>query len=327
MTIRISSLLFFSALLMSLQGCAPSVYAVDRPDSSQYLYVPANSQEESRLVFSDARADTYTSFTSGRLPMGLTHNGATLDPISFVEKYTVAELTARGIPVTASADGSTEIRINKIIMRNYRTTGFSPFTTVTMLSADVVTPAITTRVGSFVVRGKVPVWSFDEVIEPTMNQPLQLLVQDLAAKINRILYQRATPDSAVQELVKQINADPDGALSYVKVYELGFSNNPSAIDALVEMTKSPHEYIRLAAISSLGTIAAESQVEYLIGFFKGDANWQDKAMTVKSLGDIASAGNDQALTFLRDDVEALVAGESAAGAEWTREILGLYLRD
>ena len=327
MTIRISSLLFFSALLMSLQGCAPSVYAVDPPDSSQYLYVPANSQEASRLVFSDARTDTYTSFTSGRLPMGLTHNGATLDPISFVEKYTVAELTARGVPVTVSADGSTEIRINKIIMRNYRTTGFSPFTTVTMLSADVVTPAITTRVGSFVVRGKVPVWSFDEVIEPTMNQPLQLLVQDLAAKINRILYQRATPDSAVQELVKQINADPDGALSYVKVYELGFSNNPSAIDALVEMTKSPHEYIRLAAISSLGTIAAESQVEYLIGLFKGDANWQDKAMTVKSLGDIASAGNDQALTFLRDDVEALVAGESAAGAEWTREILGLYLRD
>jgi len=50
-------------------------------------------------------------------------------------------------------------------------------------------------------------------------------------------------------------------------------------------------------------------------------------MTVKSLGDIASAGNDQALTFLRDDVEALVAGESAAGAEWTREILGLYLRN
>jgi hypothetical protein len=327
MTKRTGFLLLFSALLMLLQGCAPSVYAVAVPESSNYLYIPADSQERSSLNFVDSRADSYTSFTSGRLPMGLTHNGTTLDPISFVEKYTISELAARGIPVEASGAGTTEIQINKIIMRNYRTTGFSPFTTVTMLSADVVTPASETRVGSFMVRGKVPVWSFDEVIEPTMNQPLQLLVQDLAAKINNILYQRSIPDSDVQELIAQINADPDGALSYIKVYELGFSNNASAIDALVDMTKSPHEYIRLAAISSLGTIAAESQVDYLIKFFKGDASWQDKAMAVKSLGDIASMGNDQASAFLRDEVENLVAGESAAGADWTREILGLYLRD
>ena len=54
---------------------------------------------------------------------------------------------------------------------------------------------------------------------------------------------------------------------------------------------------------------------------------QDKAMAIKSLGDIAVMGDDSAMTFLRNDVDAVLAGESATGVEWTREILGLYLRN
>jgi HEAT repeat protein len=108
---------------------------------------------------------------------------------------------------------------------------------------------------------------------------------------------------------------------------LGFSNNPAAIDALVDMTKSAHEYIRLAAISSLGTINAKGQVEHLIALFNGESIWQDRAMAVKSLGDIAVMGDERAMAFLQNDVEPKLQGESAAGAEWVREILGLYLRN
>jgi hypothetical protein len=50
-------------------------------------------------------------------------------------------------------------------------------------------------------------------------------------------------------------------------------------------------------------------------------------MAVKSLGDLAVLGNERAMMFLQNDVEPKLQGESATGAEWAREILGLYLRN
>jgi hypothetical protein len=76
----------------------------------------------------------------------------------------------------------------------------------------------------------------------------------------------------------------------------------------------------------LGTINAHEQVDYLISIFRSDGTWRDRAMAVKALGDIAVMGSDQAMNFMRESVEDELAGETAAGAEWTREILGLYLR-
>ena len=327
MFMKIPGLLATGVLLLSLQACAPTVYAVDPPEASTYALVGTDSQADSHLNFVDLRDDRYTSFTSGRLPMGLTHEGETLQPIDFLAEYTIAELTARGIPVTAGTQDAIDVEIAKVIMRNYRSTGFSPFTTVTMLSAEVLAPDGARRIGAFVVRGKVPVWGFEELIEPTMNQPLELLVKDLAAKLNLVLYGYSASDATVKLLVDKVNSDPEADLAYMDVYRLGFSNNATAVPALVEMTKNPWEYIRLAAISSLGTINAQGEVDLLIDIFKGDSIWQDKAMAIKSLGDIAVMGNDSAMMFLRNDVEPLLTGETATGAEWTREILGLYLRD
>jgi hypothetical protein len=322
---KIFGLLLFGAALLSMQGCAPSVYAVDPPEASKYVFDGADSQGGS-LNIVDMREDKYTPFTSGALPMGLTHNGETLDPVDFLAKYTIEELVARGIPVSMGSGDAIDVEINKIIMRN-RMKGFSPFTTVTMFSANILAPDGNHRVGSFFMRGKVPVWSFDEVIEPTMNQPLELLVKELAAKINMVLYGQSASDATVQMLIDKVNSDPAAALAYLDVYQLGFSNNPAAIDALMKMTGSDHEYIRLAAISSLGTINAHGQVEQLIALFNGDRFWQDRAMAVKSLGDIAAMGNERAMMFLQNDVEPKLQGETAVGAGWAREILGLYLRN
>ncbi len=324
---QVTSLMAVTALAFSLQACAPKLYVVDSPEPSAYTYVASDLQDDFRLRFVDEREDKYMPFTSGVLAMGLNHEGEAVDPINFVAEFTIAELLARGISVQAGTDDAVEIQINKIAMRNYRSTGFSPFTTVTVLSADVIAPEGERRVGVFVVRGKVPVWSFNEVIEPTMNQPLELLVQELAAKVNEILFGQSAADSAVQDLVQQVNSDPDDALAYLAVYQLGFSHNVTAIEPLVEMTKSPHEYVRVAAISSLGTIGAQNQVEYLTSIFLGDSSWRDRAMAVKALGDLAVSGNDRAMAFLQENVEAELVGETATGADWSREILGLYLRN
>lgn len=327
---RLTEILLLGSILAMLQGCAPSSYAIDPPEPSTYVFAPDGDDDDYRLLFVDARDDAYSPFGSGTLPLNLTFEGGELNPISFMEKYTLSELTARGIPVVAATDGASEIQINKMNMRNHRTSGFSPFTTTTYLSADIVTDAGEQRVGAFMVRGKVPVWSFDEVIEPTLNQPLELVVQDLAAKINMHLFGHTAPDADVERLAGQVRSDPDRDLAYLDVYQLGFSNNPRAVDPLVEFVDSPHEYIRLAAISSLGSINAREHVDLLIDVFlgrHGSGHWQDRAMAMKSLCDIAVAGDEHALTFVRNDAEAALAGETVAGANWSREILGLYLRN
>ena len=37
----------------------------------------------------------------------------------------------------------------------------------------------------------------------------------------------------------------------------------------------------------------------------------------EELADLALNGNDQAMTFLQEDLEAGLAGETATGADWT----------
>ena len=325
---KLPGLLSLIPVLLLVQGCAPSSYAVDAPEASGVVFVPTSAEADSTLTFTDARIDAYTPFSTGVLPMSLTHDGVALEPVDYLAQYTVAELAARGIPVAASDAGDAEVRINKISMRNYRSTGFSPFTTTTMLSADVVGPSDTHRVGAFLMRGKVPVWSFDEIIEPTLNQPLELLVQELAAKINMHLYSQTATDADVQALVDKVNANRDDGLAYLSVYQLGFSNNATAIPALVDMSNAEEQYVRLAAISSLGAIKAADQVDHLIGIFTNDAyQWQDRAMAVKALCDLAVMGSEQADNFVRTEVELGIAGETATGATWIKEILGLYLRN
>ena len=47
-------------------------------------------------------------------------------------------------------------------------------------------------------------WSFDEIIEPTFNEPLNLLTKELAAKINQRVFMLAASDKQVTDLVALI---------------------------------------------------------------------------------------------------------------------------
>ena len=140
-------------------------------------------------------------------------------------------------------------------MQNMRTNAYTPFITLTYISADVETAGGTKRIGTFVTRGKTPVWSFEEIIEPTFNQPLSLGVQEFASKIANFAYGFRASDETVKSLTAKINGarTPN---TFLDVYALGFTNNPAAIDTLVGLAKDEQEYVRQAAISSLGNIGA-----------------------------------------------------------------------
>ncbi|MDN3377396.1 MULTISPECIES: HEAT repeat domain-containing protein [unclassified Pseudoalteromonas] len=304
---------------VAIQGCAPSSYKITAPVTSTNQYHVENAPSHT-LHFSDKR-DTSKKFNHGVLKADLVLNDKPLQPISFLQEHVVLELQARGLPASVLDTSDTEIRVNTLNMRNHRTNAYTPFITFTMLSADIVTPEQTKRVAVYVKRGKVPVWSFDEIIEPTLNQPIDVLVKELSAKINQTLYKQQLADKDVQALIAKIKANLDKDITYLDVYQLGFSNNPSAVDYLVELTKHDGEYIRLAAISSLGTIHAVEHFQLLKDLYKNSRTWSDRAMALKAIGDLDTS---ESRVFLINAKETLSADDDKESI-WSTELIDLYL--
>jgi hypothetical protein len=206
-------------------------------------------------------------------------------------------------------------------MQNYRKNGYTAYFTSTFISADLVTPSLKKRLGVFVRRGKLPMWSFDEVVEPTMNQPLSLAVKEFATKLANALYGYRAPDATVRELLARIERGRDDA-TYLDVYQLGFTNNPLAVETLAKLARDDSEYVRIAAISSLGTLRATSQLALLRGLHADrDVLWQERAMALKSIGDLdVPEGN----AFLRSEQDRL-APQNDTGSLWWKQVLALYL--
>lgn len=310
------------AVLLIL-GCAPSTYKVTGPTPSQYAFEQVADAADLSLTINDARKEEEKTFSLGILKAGLLLDNKPLDPIAYLKEQTVKELNARGVSTDAKDSGGLEVNINKMMMRNHRANGYAPFVTFTMLSADVMTPTGAQRIGVYIKRGKVPVWSFDEIIEPTFNEPLSLVVKEFSAKINALTANQSISNEQVNKLVADIKAAKDDGAIYRKVYQLGFGNNKSAIVPLVEFSKSTDEYVRIAAISSLGILKAEDQLEHLKSISKNAKLWQDRGMALKAICDI---GNEAALDFARKtQAEYQAMKKKDKEAEWTLEILGLYL--
>ncbi len=310
-------------IALLIQGCAPSTYKVNAPTASEYVYAGAQTAAPLTLKVSDARAENEKTFSYGILKAGLLIDNKAIEPIAYISEYTTKELQARGIDAQATDSANVNISINKLYIRNHRSNGFSPFVTFSLLSADVTTPTGKERVGIFIKRGKVPVWSFDEVIEPTFNQPLSLMVKELAAKVNGLSVNQAISNDQVSALVDAIKAQPAADETYLKVYQLGFGNNKTAVKSLVEFSKSADEYIRLAAISSLGILKADSELDYLKGIYTSSSLWQDRGMALKAICDI---GTPAAMDFAKQvKADLSKTGKDKDDIAWTTEILGLYL--
>lgn len=315
--INISLLVLCCSLL---QACAPSSYAVKEPAPSQIAYEDQKFTSTD-LSINDKRPGDSKTFSHGVLKADLVMNGSAINPIEFLKTHTTKELNARGIPTNSVNSGGITIDVNKLEMRNHRTNAYTPFITFTMLSADVTLNDKKERITAYIKRGKVPVWSFDEIVQPTLNEPLDLLVKEFAAKLSSKLYGTSISNTEVQTLIKKINSNLKNGATYLDVYQLGFGNNNSAVPALIDYTKSKSEYIRLAAISSLGILKAEDKSTLLKEIYNSAAHWSDRAMAIKALGDI---GSPDALSFLK---KVLVDLESDSGKEqnWTKEIISLYL--
>jgi hypothetical protein len=297
---------------------------VKEPTASALKYEIAGAPvAATRLAFVDERRRDERIFSTGVLPATLTLKSGPVDAIQFLSKNVGAELSSRGLPVSTivGAAGKPIVHVRTFRVVNQRETNFSPFFTSTYLSAEIETPQGPRRIATYVRRGRLPLLSFAEVVDPTFNQPLSLALKEFSSKLAASLYSYEASDATVKELVTKVNG-MQSSDTFLDVYALGFTNNPAAVDPLVTLTKSGDEYVRLAAISSLGNLRAASQFGLLKTIYQdAEAARPDRDMALKSIADLGTPESD---AFIRAELEQLSAkGDSEA--QWTSRILALYL--
>jgi hypothetical protein len=282
------------------------------------------STDHVQLMVKDARTAGQPAFFSGALPATLKFGNEPINPPSFLATQLQAELRSRGmtIDVGNGEDGSPRLDLLTFRMINSRLTAYAPYVTATLLSADLHYGPMTKRVVVWVKRGKVPVWSFDEIVDPTLNEPLSISIKELAAKIASAMGGYMSDDKAVSELLARL--DTRSGSSYLDVYALGFTNNPKAIEPLVKLVNDPDDYVRMAALSSLGILHATAQFSLLKSIHENTAaSPEDRVMSLKAIGDL---GTPEAMAYLQEQAKALGrSGTSDYVNNFMNQVLALYL--
>jgi hypothetical protein len=237
--------------------------------------------------------------------------------LDFMGENIAKEFRSRGINMSYLEDGAGDLilKVKKYRIRNLRTTGFSPYWTYTTFSGDVESSGKSKIAAFYFKRGKVPVWSFNEVEEPCYNVPVSLMVKEVASKINRYYFGLRAPEEKVDHLVDNIrnrfNED-----SFMQVLELGYTNNPSAVAPLVELTSHSDSMVRACAICSFGVLGAVDQFEFLQQKYRTSESLE-KHMALKAIGDL---GTPEAMDFLRSVKESDDYDDDVIG-----NIVDLYL--
>ncbi len=313
-------LIVLGLVSLLLQGCAPSVYNIDEPDQSDNKYTKKDSKKYKGLYLVDSRIDTEKVFSSGTLTADLTIAEKPIEPIAYLKKYTEKELKSKGLNISLNQSNGIKIDILKFNINNQRTNAYTPFNTFTMLSADINLKNKKHRIAAYIHRGKVPVWGFGEIVEPTLNQPMELVVKEFAAKLNNRLYGQRVSSEKVRDMAARILNAPAGEVDYLDVYELGFSNNWVAIKPLKKLTKHNSEYVRMAAISSIGTLRDKKQLSFLKSIYNNSQSWHDRAIAIKAIGDLSTPESHK---FLLKEKNSLL--NSSKEDQWIHQVIDLYI--
>jgi hypothetical protein len=266
------------------------------------------------LNINDRRSGEDAKLSEGTLPVVLVNME---DEILFLGTNLERALISRGINLhyASDADGGLVIDVDKYRIRNLRTTGFSPYWTFTTFSGELKNNGESHRVVFYFKRGKVPVWAFREVEDPCYNVPVSLMVKEIASKINRFYFGFRASDDKINSLVSDINNQFD-EFSFLKVLELGYTNNPAAIEPLVALTHHDDSMVRVCATCSLGVLGAVDQLDHLKQLYNTKENIE-KTMALKAIGDL---GTPEAIEFIQS-----VKASSDYEDKMIREVVDLFI--
>ena len=298
--------------LITAFGCTKTFYIKD-PSPSSVVY-SQGSQEELNLRINDLRSGEDKKLSEGTLPVVLVNME---DEILFLGTNLQMALISRGINLHYSSDddGGLVLDVDKYRIRNLRTSGFSPYWTFTTFAGELKQNGDSHRVAFYFKRGKVPVWAFREVEEPCYNVPVSLMVKEIASKINRYYSGLQASDDKIKSLVDDINNQFD-EFSFLKVLELGYTNNPAAIEPLVALTHHNDSMVRVCATCSLGVLGAVDQFDYLKELYNTKENIE-KTMALKAIGDL---GTPEAIEFIQS-----VKASPDYKDKMVREVVDLFI--
>lgn len=310
-----------------IQACANNFtfrVEVDNPAPSTEQFVSIDQDNPAHITYVSQLPESQVHAKGTILNYVYQQDKQDIDSADFFLKALDKELSARNLPVSFSENNDDQLVLLSYDTIAHRRNGFSPLVTISMVKLDLMEQGKAHRLAAVVKRAKVPMWTVTEapLVEATINQPQELLIKEVGAKINMALFNKKLSDESVERLIQEIRTNQrDEDLAYQKVYELGFSNNHKALPALREFAAHNAEYIRLAAISSMGMIGKESALEELKGLYQSGRQWQDRAMALKAIGDIQTP---EALAFLKQERERWQQSDSTE-ADWNNTILALYL--
>jgi hypothetical protein len=303
----IPKFLYFFTVLIFFTGCSLH-YTIKDPAISSINY-EKQDVIPSTLTIVDKRIDMDAAFILGQfgafgkmskdVPINLDN---IQDPIGYFSQHLERELNSRGIPVKISvgktAAGGLTLLVNRYQIVNRRATGFSPWESFHIFSGTIIKDGKERNIKAYFYNGKVPVWSMNEIEEPCFTTPISIIIKDVASKINQETFGLRVSDEGVTRLTDEIDSEINkkNYSNFWKVLELGYTNNPKAVESLKRYAQTDDEFFKSCAMSSIGTLGAAEQLEFLEGRYR-EGRYNDKYMAVKAIGDI---GTPAAIKFLQD---------------------------
>ncbi len=250
----------------------------------------------------------------------LEYNKEKIKANEYIKLALEKEIKARGIGFNFVNSSNNKLKLEDFEIISEQKP-YSPLVTISTVKVRVNIGNTTKTFISMIKRAKMFSNSLEEFIEICYNEPISLLIKEIVAKINKDYFGYKFTDEYIQQLESKILNPENERLTYIDVYELGFSNNLKVVSFLKELTSSNAQYIRLAAISSIGTLGDTTQFNFLVSLNKNSKMWQDRAMALKSIGDL---GTEEAYSYLKER-KSFWEGKTTNEALWNLKILNLYL--
>ena len=212
------------------------------------------------------------------------------------------ELNSRGIPVkcvivTTQTEELT-LQINRYQIANYRATGFSPWEACHLFSGAVINKGTETPIKAYFYNGKVPIISMNEIKDPCFNTPMSILIKDVASKMNKAVFNLKAPDEKIEALRTEIDSEMENkdVGPFWKILELGYTNNPNAVQPLKKYAQVGDEFSKSCALSAIGILSPHGQLEFLKQRLS-EGGYNERYMAIKALGDI---GTPEAMQVIQD---------------------------
>jgi hypothetical protein len=262
-----------------------------KPVPSQFQYAERRD-EPIKVVVRDARPPAARVLSQGMHSVEIVGTG---EDLGFLNEALVAEMKARGLNAVTGTGGDTDallIEVDRFYFRNRRTSGFSPWITFTNFRARVTYAGRLETVTSYFHAGKVPMWSMDEVVEPTYSYPWSVVVREVVTKLNRFYFRTAPPADLVQQKIAAIANQP----SLEAILDVGFLGSSEALAVLESLVKtSTSGNVVVYALDAIGIIGDPYSFQFLRDFHAA-ARERGQLLSLKAIGDL---GTSEALSFVR----------------------------